>query len=773
MGSIVTEELVQPAASAGVGNDTYNRWWRCLFDISEDPQLVCRADGRAVELNRRAQQLLGVQEAAADVGACLLTVLTPPVHKRLQALLQKSGPHPETLTAVTLVFSGRLGMIADLGVTPLGDGFSLVSIKDASRRWRMESHVQRLITAVDSTTDVVFLTDAEFRLTFVNAAFQGVTGHSVEDVLGRSADFLRAPGQEPQTAAYHACLDQGQGWMGELLNLRNDGSIYPVEAAISPIFDKRGALLGCAAIERDISSKKKLQEELLLERDLVRSILHSLDAAVYTLDRAFCLTHVNDGWKKLPPAHGWLQLDAAPESGRSLLEYVPEAARRAELQGLFESVLATQQPKEIEVCSGDRRYHWLVKITPWRHEREVQGLIYTVTDHSYLHQLQSQLYQAQKMETIGALAAGVAHDFNNLLLAIRGNTSLLLLSKQLPDEARRRLQQIDQAAGRAGDITAQLLSFSRASDEREIVVDFNEVLQEASQLAKRSIRGQVRIVVEVAPAPLKVLIDPARAQQVLLNLCVNAQDAMPQGGQLTLRGQLSPLTEAQAAKLQELPGTTFVHASVQDTGTGIPVEVLSRIFDPFFTTKEKGKGTGLGLSIVHSVVTKAGGLLEVDTSVGIGTTFNIYLPVAQGALANRDAAPTGDLPRGAGRILVVDDLDLVLDFTRSFLMEAGYDVLVASSGEQALEILAALDKPVDLLLTDYNMTGKTGVQLIREVAVRWPDIKFILASGYLEDHERARIESELDARILHKPFNVRDAAALVAAALNRKPESDP
>jgi PAS domain S-box-containing protein len=741
--------------------------WRCLFDEAEEPQVICRSDGTVVEINLRASQLLGLTCAEADPNPRLVDLLAPAAGRRLATALKANPVRAETIAAITVLCSGRIGMIADLHVLPLGDQHALVIFRDASKRWRMESHAQRLITAVDSTPDVVFLTDQEFHIAFVNAAFNVVTGHSVEDVLGREADFLRAPSEAAKVLEYRAAIGRGEGWVGELLNLRSNGEVYPVEAAISPIFDKRGGLLGYSAFERDISAKRRMQEEITLQRDYVQSIINSLDAAVYTIDRQFRLTHISDGWRKLPPQHGWLTLSAPPLAGACLLDLVRHPARRAELKELFESVLELRQPREIDTASEDLNYHWLIKIAPWWHRGDVAGLIYTVTDHTYLHQLKNQLYQAQKMETIGALAAGVAHDFNNLLLAVRGNVGLLLMDDALPTDARKRLEGIDQAAHRAAGITQQLLSFSRASDERETVLDFNEVIKEASQLARRSIKSNVKVRLQVHASAVKVRMDSTRAQQLLLNLCINALDAMPEGGQLTLANELTPLPPALAAKLQQPVGTQFLCCRVSDTGAGIPPEVLPRVFNPFFTTKDKDQGTGLGLAIVQSIVTKAKGAIEVATAVNQGTCFSVYLPLAQAGVTARAALPDTQLSYGTGRIMVVDDLDLVLDFTRSFLTAAGYDVLVASSAEQALEMMECLDRPVDLLFTDYNMTGKNGAQLIREVSARWPGVRFVLVSGYLEESQRIQVEEELHARILHKPFNMREATDLVARVLRR------
>jgi signal transduction histidine kinase/CheY-like chemotaxis protein len=467
---------------------------------------------------------------------------------------------------------------------------------------------------------------------------------------------------------------------------------------------------------------------------------------------------------KLPENHGWLTISEPPKPGSQLLDYVTHVERRSELRALFEAVLENGKPQEIRAVQPDGN-HWLMKVAPWQHQGEIRGLIYIVTDQTEFHALQTQLHQAQKLETIGTLAAGVAHEFNNLLQAIRGNASLVLLHHQLPETLRDRLESIDQAAIRATVITQQLLSFSQASDEAGNLLDFNEVIAECGDFFKHSLLNKVELRLRPTSSPLKVRIDHTCAHRLLLNLFVNAQDAMPNGGQLTLTNLLVRLNATQAAIAGVPSGTNFVKCSVSDTGTGMPEDVVSRIFDPFFTTKAQGEGIGLGLFIVHSIATKADGFLEVESTIGRGTTFHIYLPSFEEKLT--DETPLTNLPvaKASARVLVVDDLDLVLDFARSFLEASGYEVLVATSGEQALGILEKEQTPVNLLFTDYNMPGMSGRQLIHQAAASWPEMKFILTSGFLEDDDRRQIEKEYGARILDKPFNISEAAGLIAEML--------
>ncbi len=739
-------------------------WWCRSFEQSDDIRMIVDDEERIQAANHKCTKFFALERSSL-AGLPLGTVFGERQLNTFRRLTRTEGKGAERGALLWLQGGAQGEVVVDLQVSQLSRQRWLTVLRDTSGRARLESHAQRLVAAIDSTPDVVMLLDDQFRLTFVNPAFQNATGYSIEDALGRTPEFLQGPDDSRRIFEAFQCIRGGFDWSGLVTKVRNDGSRYPAEVTISPIYDKRERFLGGVVFERDMTVRQRLEVELRIEHNLVQSIINSLDSAVYTVDRHFRLTHFNDGWKRLPNRHGWLRLEAGPEAGRSLFEYVEEPRKRTELEEVFQSVIQQGQAREIRYKSDDG-HHWVTNVVPWRHEGEIRGLIYKVTDQTHFIGLQNQLYQAQKMDTIGGLAAGVAHDFNNLLLPICGNVNMLLLNDQLQPEVHSRLVQIEQAAHRAAQIAHQLLSFSRASDEQAAVLDFNQVISEAGQMVGRSLPGNVRLVLEPWTEALKVKLDPTRAQQMLLNLCINAKDAMPDGGDLRITNRLVRLTEGQASKLAQKPGVRFACCSVSDTGEGIAAEVLSKIFEPFFTTKEKGKGTGLGLSILQNIVTKAGGLVEVESLVGKGTTFHLYLPLADEALILDETDQATTVERGKGRILVVDDLELVLEFSKAFLQESGYEVLTANRAESAVETLEARDGAVDLVLTDYKMPGRNGRQLLEEVAQRWPSVKLVLCSGYLDDQERSMIEQTLRVRVLNKPYNISEATCLIKELLD-------
>lgn len=751
-----------------MGNSS-RQWWESIFESNDDAMVVCAQNGSIIKANRRARQgLLFRAFTNQSHSVNLLNFLTEETAGKVVDILNKKNGSQPYLSAVSVINTDEILAIADLIFTPLKNDCWLVTIRDVSRRWRMEAHVNRLLAAVEVTRDIVFLTDSNLRIIFTNPAFQAITGYTLEDTLGRSSEFLRAPEERQR---YRECLKlikNGYDWEGEFVNIKSDGTHYVVSACISPIYDKEGNFLGLASFEKDITRQKELEAELVLERNYISSIVNCIDAAVYTTDKEFKIFHVNDGWKTFPPHHGHLCVTSPPETGKSFFEYVTDETKRDELKAIFESVMKDGKPRELRINHNEKC--WSVKISSWQINGDSKGIIYMVSDQTKFHDLERQLFQAQKMETVGALAAGVAHDFNNLLMAIQVNSSLLLLRDDLDKSLKNIVKEIETASQKAAAITKQLLSFSRPSNDQDIVVDFNVIVEEAKQLFQTSLRQNIEVrIVPAEPSP-RVLINPTRAHQVLLNLFINAQDAMPHGGKIYVKNSYKSLTHEQAIKARKPAGSLFLCCSVSDTGTGIPPEIMPKIFEPFFTTKEKGKGTGLGLSIVQSIVIQSGGFIEVSSVVGEGTTFDIYLPITTEEVQTVPQQTETKIYKGHGRLLVVDDIDLVLEVAHRFLTILGYEVLVAHDAEEALQIIYSQDKPIDLLFTDYNMSGKNGIELIYEVREMYPDMKFILTSGYIGEEEKNEIQQLPGVRILQKPYNVREAAELIGLLLNQGKE---
>ncbi|MDH3792533.1 MAG: response regulator, partial [Rhodospirillales bacterium] len=379
--------------------------------------------------------------------------------------------------------------------------------------------------------------------------------------------------------------------------------------------------------------------------------------------------------------------------------------------------------------------------------------------------LEKQFVQSQKMQAVGQLAGGIAHDFNNLLTAMIGFSDLLLLRHRPGDQSFADIMQIKQNANRAANLVRQLLAFSRQQTLQAKVLNVTDILAELSHLLRRLIGENIDLKMVHGRDLGMVKADQGQLEQVIINLAVNARDAMPEGGTLTIRTGTVHLSRTTKRKGETMLAGDYTQIEVTDSGSGMTRENLDRIFDPFFTTKEVGAGTGLGLSTVYGIVKQTGGFVFVASKPGAGTTFTILLPChaetqSDAVDAKLPAEPVID-QSGSGTLLLVEDEDAVRAFSARALRSKGYDVLEARSGEAALELLGEQQKPIDLLITDVVMPRIDGPTLVREVRGQRPDLKVIFISGYAEDAFRKRLDQGAGIHFLPKPFSLKQLAGKV------------
>jgi hypothetical protein len=390
------------------------------------------------------------------------------------------------------------------------------------------------------------------------------------------------------------------------------------------------------------------------------------------------------------------------------------------------------------------------------------------TDVTETKRLEAQLLQAQKMESVGKLAGGVAHDFNNLLGVITGYGELL--ARRLPDDPglRKYVDDIMKAAERAADLTRQLLAFSRKQVLRPRIIDLNAIVGEMEKMLQRLIGEDVQLVTRFADPLGRVKADPGQIEQVLMNLAVNARDAMPQGGRLTIETANVNLDAAYVRSRPDVEPGPHVVLAVSDTGQGMDPEVLSHVFEPFFTTKEPGKGTGLGLATVHGIVKQSGGHIFVYSEAEHGTTFKIYLPRLEDAAEVLKIVPTEDeLPGGSETVLLVEDEASLRSLVRECLEASGYAVLEARHAGHALEIIERHASPIHLLMTDVIMPGLSGRELARRVTASRPEMKVLYMSGYTDDAVVLHGVLAADVAFLQKPFTAEALARKVREVLDQ------
>jgi two-component system cell cycle sensor histidine kinase/response regulator CckA len=440
------------------------------------------------------------------------------------------------------------------------------------------------------------------------------------------------------------------------------------------------------------------------------------------------------------------------------------------VRAAFQAAIENQRPYDIEhrMVTGDGDVRWIhqkADIVRDATNRAVR-MIGTAQDITERRQLELQLRHAQKMEAIGRLAGGVAHDLNNALTTIAGYTELALAELADDHPARADVEEIRRAAGRAESVTRKLLAFSRQQHLFESrAFDLNDLVNTIARLLERMLGDNVSLRTHMSPALPPIVGDHGQVEQAVVNLAVNARDAMPDGGDLVLGTSVEYIDEASARTHAPMPPGRYVVLSVADTGHGIDRDTQARIFEPFFTTKEVGKGTGLGLAMVWGTVKQSGGFVFVESEIGHGATFRMYFPAA-GSGEEAALIDVGASASTSATILIAEDERSILNLIATALASEGYHLLKAASGVDALKIVAAHDQPLDLVLTDAKMPGMSGLELARTLLATRPDLPVIVMSG--DTHTLTGMEAGGPAiSILQKPFTAKELRSRVRDALNR------
>jgi two-component system cell cycle sensor histidine kinase/response regulator CckA len=665
-----------------------------------------------------------------------------------------------------------------LRVSPLGDSgaeakSTVWSIADVTRdRERQEdvfAELQHAIEYLDHAPCGFFSVDASGAIVYVNATLAnwldrdlaeiGSGGlHLTDIVSGEAAALLTsippAPG-EVKTEIFD--LD---------LRMRN-GRPLPVRLYHKLAFGADGEAGASRTLVISRSNNEGLDPQHAAEVRFMRFFDHT-PMAIATVDAAGVVVRGNARFTKLARS-------VAPNgSGSRSILAISNERERARLAAAISQAAegrADITPVELMLEGTSERWGQFFVTSVEKDERETEAAIVYVLETTERRALENQINQAQKMETVGQLAGGIAHDFNNVLSAIMMANDFLLNAHKPTDPSFQDIMQIKQNAQRAATLVRQLLAFSRKQTLRPQVLDLGEALSDIDRLLKRLIGEKIGLELTHGRDLWRVKADVSQFEQVIVNLAVNARDAMPDGGKLAIRTANIPAREAAALPHKGMPAADYVRVEVTDTGSGIPADIRDRIFEPFFSTKEVGKGTGLGLSTVYGIVKQTGGFIYVDSEPGHGTTFRIYLPrhVAEPASQAVDAPPPPVLPApepkpadltGQGTILLVEDEEGLRSLNARGLRSRGYNVLEAENGVEALEIFDAEGGAIDLVVSDVVMPEMDGPSLLKAMRARNPTLKIIFVSGYAEDAFDKTVLSDDDQfAFLPKPFAL---SALVA-----------
>ena len=631
-----------------------------------------------------------------------------------------------------------------------------------------EETIALLEATLDSTHDAILVVDLNRRIIRFNRRYLNTFGFTAGELERGGLDFVIATLRDQLEDGYAAFAQSRAQWADastEVLDILRfkDGRVFERYDAPLQIGSR---IVGRVASFRNIGSSARTAEALDQHRTF--------------LEKAQEVAHIGS----------WVaELDGSDRLGWSAESHRIFGVPFGQFEGCSEAFFAFVHPDDREAVRGASRAaveggppydveHRVVRpdgTVRWVHEQadiihDVQGrplrMVGTVQDITDRRQLEDQLRQSQKMEAIGRLAGGIAHDLNNALTAIAGYAELTLGEVEPDHPARADVEEIRKAAERAGSVTRQLLTFSRKQLLEPRIFDLNDTITAIGRLLSRLLGPDVRVETRLADSPLPMLGDPGQVEQAVVNLAVNARDAMPSGGQLVLATSMETVDEQAARTQMPMPAGEYVALRVSDTGHGMSRETQTRIFEPFFTTKDVGKGTGLGLSMVYSTLKQSGGFVFVDSEIDRGTTFRLYFPPAPRTPSTAPSPAGEDERRGHETLLVVEDEVAVRNLVTSALRRDGYHLLLATSAEDAITMADTHDGPIDLLLTDATMPGKSGIELASIMIGRRPGLPVIVMSGYTED---TLAVSGLDppVALLQKPFTPRDLRQRIREVLDR------
>jgi two-component system, cell cycle sensor histidine kinase and response regulator CckA len=589
----------------------------------------------------------------------------------------------------------------------------------------------------------MFGLDADGRVTAANAALQRLTGCTHTELAGKSWRELVHPDDVARCAALLTEVVAGRPQQCEFRLLHAGGESVPVRCFAAPL-TVNGRYIGVHGSIEDVAAEQRAADGLAY----LSMLLDTVGEAVIATDMDGSVVFWNSFAEQL---YGWTREEAL---GRHVIELtVPEQTRALAANIIDELMRTDSWAGEVLLARRDgSEFVAYVTDTLLRDAAGTPtGIVGVSTDMTERKRLEAGLQQAQKLEAIGRLAGGVAHDFNNILTAIVGHTELAIGDLPTGSQAHDDLSAVRTATQRAAALTRQLLAFSRNQVARRRLLDPRQVVIGLEPMLRRLITEDVELVVDAGDVTGSVHADPIQVEQIVMNLVVNARDALPAGGRITIVLREQTMSDAGVGVAAGVPAGRYLSIAVSDDGTGIAPDVLPHIFDPFFTTKSKHVGTGLGLSTVHGIVQQSGGHVLVETVPGAGTTFRVPLPRIDGD-ADADTMAAGAALRGTERVLLVEDDDAVRAITERALRRLGYTVITAATGDDALELCTG-GHCVDLVLTDVVMPGISGYELARELRRRRPDIAVILMSGYSADHVLGN-DADIPAdTILEKPFS--------------------
>ncbi len=739
-----------------------------IVESSDDAIIGKNLNGVIETWNKGAERIFGYA-AAEIVGTSILRLIPDDRQAEENEILDKirRGESVKHFETVRRTKAGRQ-LEVSITASPIKDasgtviGASKVA-RDITERKRAEAALRasegRYRTLFDYAPDGILIADPHSTYLDANPNMCRMLGYTREELIGMHAADIVPPAEVPHIApaieAITATADYHRQWTFR----RKDGATFAADVIATTLPD--GNILGMV---RDITERNEAIAAVRTAEERMRFAMQNAQVGIWDTDFT---TGVVTWSETLEVQYGLAPgtFGGTFEAFVALVHPDDQAALRdAVAQGVKSGDDFTTQHRAVRPDSTVRSLTGRGRILLADDGRPLRGVGISL-DVTERRALEAQYQQAQKMEAIGRLAGGVAHDFNNLLTVILGYSQLLLRSLAPGDPRGQDVAEIQRAGASAAALTRQLLAFSRKEIIEPTWLDLNRVLADLREMLERLIGEDVKVVLKLRPEVAVVRADRGQMEQVVMNLAINARDAMPDGGVVTIETANVTLDARYAKTHLSLEPGSYVTLTVTDTGCGMTPDVQGHLFEPFFTTKERGKGTGLGLATVHGIVTQSGGSVNVYSEVGRGSSFKVYLPMADAAWLQ--AAPPPDVrPRTAAvTVLVVEDADGLRELARRLLEELGHTAVVAANAEEATRLYKTA--AIDVLLTDVVMPGTSGPDLARRLLEDQPTLRVVYMSGYTEDAIVQRGVLAPGVVFLHKPFSVETLDLKIREALNQ------
>ena len=739
-----------------------------ILDTSPVGIITYKASGEAVDANRASAQLVGA--SIEHVKAQNFRHLKSWQESGLLALAEAalaSGKPTEGELRMTTTFGKQLWVRGYFVPFTYNDESHLLALfEDVAERKQAEESLRLFRMLVDQANDIIQVVDLEtMRLLDVNDRACSSLGYTREELLSMHVYDIDPTVNQSRRATVDDQLRKSGSAVIQGLQRRKDGSTFPAEISLQCIQLDRGYVI-CAV--RDVTERKQSERALVQAEEKYRRIFEDAVVGIFQVTPEGRLLDANPAMARM---HGY-------DSPQQLMAEISDVGRQVfGNPGEFQEMLLALEENdavrnvEVQIRTRDGGKKWLLANA--RAIRGADGRVVrhegTVQDITERRVLEEQLRMAQRLDAVGRLAGGVAHDFNNMLGVIIGYSELLEDAQGLTEVQNKQVKEIKKTADRAAATTRQLLAFSRKQILQPRVLNLNELAAAVGKLLRRLIGENVELVINAASDLGRVKADPSQMEQVIMNLAINARDAMPQGGKLVIETANADLDGDYAAGHPPVQPGPYVMLAVSDTGCGMDAETKAHIFEPFFTTKELGKGTGLGLSIVYGVVKQSNGYILAYSEPGQGTTFKIYLPrVEESPDTMASRAPKLLLVGGTETILLVEDESSLRSIARAFLEGKGYTILEAQSGQEAVEIARQHRGQIHLLLTDVIMPGMSGRELAEALAGSRAGIKLLYMSGYTDELVKQHGILNPGLQLLEKPFTRESLLSRVRAVLDGK-----